>query len=118
MSKPKPYLADETVMMTRRCTQRQLLLTPSLEVVQLCLYALGYAQHKHRIELHCFVFLSNHEHLQLTDRLGNRAEFARDLDRLIAKSVNAHLGRFENLWDSVLRSTQVEGAGVDRRQTV
>jgi putative transposase len=100
VSKPKQYLPGETLMLTRRCTQRQLLLTPSREVLHLCLYALGYAQQKHGIELHCFVFLSNHEHLQLTDRLGNRAEFARDLDRLIAKSVNAHLGRFENLWDS------------------
>ena len=87
-------------MLTRRCTQRQLLLTPTKEVVHLCLYALGYAQQRHGVLIHSFLILSNHEHVQLTDIFGNRAEFARDLDRLIAKSVNAHLGRFENLWDS------------------
>jgi hypothetical protein len=43
-------------------------------------------------------FLSNHHHTVVYDRDGRHAEFTEYLHRLIARAVNAHRGRWENLW--------------------
>ena len=87
-------------MLTRRCTQRQFLLNPGKLTNQIAQYVLGWAAAKHRILLHCFNFLANHEHTQLTDPFAAISDFARDLHMVIAKARNASLGRWENLYDN------------------
>lgn len=93
-------ITGTTYMLTRRCTQRQFLLNPSKLTNRIVLYVLGWAAEKHRISLHCFDYLANHEHLQFTDPYVAISDFARDLHMYIAKARNASLGRWENLWNN------------------
>ena len=105
-------------MLTRRCTQRQFLLNPGKLTNRIVLYVLGWATQKHRISLHLFNYLANHEHLQLTDPYAAISEFSRDLHMYIAKARNASLGRWENLWDNSKPSyVRLEDAQAIRENT-
>jgi REP element-mobilizing transposase RayT len=97
---PRPVFAGETVMITRRCTQRQFLLRPDDETHDIYLYALGLAAEKYGVDLIYAMVMSNHHHLHGHDREGDRAEFYRYLHALVARATNFALGRFENFWDS------------------
>ena len=87
-------------MLTRRCTQRQFLLVPSDVVNQIVLYCLAVAATRYKITVHAFCWLSNHWHGVLSDPHGNRPEFCRWLHEFTAKCINAHRGRWENMWAS------------------
>lgn len=50
------------------------------------------------IRLHAFCVLSNHFHLVLTDPDARLPEFEQYLDSLVARAVNASLGRWESFW--------------------
>ena len=89
-----------TYMITRRCTQRQYLLVPRRRTVQIIHYCLAYAQHRTGVLIHAVIFMSNHYHIIVTDPLGVLPAFVECLNKLIAKAVNASLGRWENLWAS------------------
>ena len=111
-------LNGPTYMMTRRCTQRQFLLNPSKLTNQIALYILGWAVNKHRIRLHCFNYLSNHEHTQFTDPHAAFSDFAHDLHMYIAKVRNTSLGRWENLFDNSKPSqVRLEDPGAIRENT-
>jgi putative transposase len=84
--------------MTRRCTQRQLLLRPDALVEQIYLYCLGEAVARYGITLHAFIAMSNHQHLLVRDNLGNFPEFLAHFHKMVAKAMNALLGRWENFW--------------------
>lgn len=85
-------------MISRRCTQRQLLSRPSADVNQILGYCLAVAAGRYGIAVHAYCFLSNHVHLVLTDMHGNYPEFLRWLFEFTAKCLNAYWGRWENLW--------------------
>ena len=88
-------------MVTRRTTQRQLLLRPDKALVQCYYYILGYLQTRHRVEYHNMTVLSNHLHLLLTDLEGDQVQaFNREFFSLMARSTNCYRGRNENLWSS------------------
>ena len=97
---PRPVFAGETVMITRRCTQRQFLLRPDEETNEIYLYALGLAAERYGVDLIYAMVLNNHHHLHSHDRKGDRAEFYRYLHSVVARATNCALGRFENFWDS------------------
>ena len=61
---------------------------------------MGIAAKKTGIEVHAIVVLSNHYHIILTDPYARLPEFMDHLHKLVAKCVNASLGRWENLWSS------------------
>src|SRR4051812_13308318 len=84
--------------MTRRCTQRQFLMRPEPKVDQIFRYCLGEAVGRDRVTLHAFVAMSNHQHLIVRDNEGNFPAFLAHLNKMIAKALNAHWGRCENLW--------------------
>ncbi len=50
--------------------------------------------------LHAAVALSNHVHVCATDPLGAYPDFLRDFHGLLARSMNAHRGRWEHFWDA------------------
>jgi REP element-mobilizing transposase RayT len=100
MTLPRPVLPGQTVMFTRRCAQRQLLLRPSATINQILLYCLAVAAERYGIVVHAFCFLSNHYHVVATDLRGMRPEFCRWFHEFSAKCINAHHGRWENLWAS------------------
>ncbi|MBK6849276.1 MAG: hypothetical protein IPG96_17695 [Proteobacteria bacterium] len=71
MSLPRPVIAGETVMITRRCTQRQFLLRPSAAVNRILGYCLAVAAERYGLRLHAFCAMSNHLHVVATDVHGN-----------------------------------------------
>ncbi len=112
MSVPRPVIAGQTVMVSRRCTQRQFLCRPGREVNGILGFCLAVAAARYGIVLHAYCFLSNHVHLILTDVRGNQPEFFRWFFEFTAKCLNAHWGRWENLWaaerPSVVRLVDAE----------
>lgn len=84
--------------MSRRCTQRQFLMRPDKHVEQIFLYCLGEAAERFDVTLHAWVAMSNHQHLIIRDNKGNYPAFLAHLNKMLAKALNAHWGRWENLW--------------------
>jgi putative transposase len=98
MTLARQVIAGRTYLISRRCTRRQFLLRPDAHVEQVYLYCLGEAAARYDITLHGFVAMSNHAHLVIRDNHGNFPEFLSHLHNMIAKAMNAHLGRWENFW--------------------
>ncbi|MBK6694015.1 MAG: hypothetical protein IPG50_17690 [Myxococcales bacterium] len=98
MTLPRQVVAGRTYLTSRRCTQRQHLLRPDARVEQIYLYCLAEACERYKITLHGFIAMSNHQHLLVRDNLGNYPEFFAHFHKMIAKALNAHWGRWENLW--------------------
>jgi hypothetical protein len=42
--------------------------------------------------------MSNHQHIEVRDNLGNFPAFLAHLNKMLAKALNAYWGRWENLW--------------------
>lgn len=84
--------------MTRRCSQRLFLLSPSRLVNEVFLYCLAYAAQRHSIRVHAFCVLSNHYHLVVTDPRSELPGFMQWLDGTLARCLNAHHGRTENFF--------------------
>ena len=112
MSLPRPVIAGQTAMVSRRCTQRQFLCRPGRAVNAILGFCLAVAALRYGVVLHGFCFLSNHVHLLVTDVRGNLPEFCRWFFEFTAKCLNAHWGRWENLWaaerPSVVRLVDAE----------
>lgn len=100
MTVARQVVAGRTYLISRRCTQRQLLLRPEPAVEQIYLYCLGEAAERYNVTIHAFVAMSNHQHLVVRDNDGNFPEFLAHLHKMIAKAVNGLRGRWENLWAS------------------
>jgi REP element-mobilizing transposase RayT len=98
MTAPRQILRGTTYMITRRCTQRQLLLTPRSVVNETFLYLLAVAAKRYGVEIHAYCVLSNHYHLIVTDPDAQLPAFSQFLDALVARSINASLGRWESFW--------------------
>ena len=97
---PRQILPGAKYLVTRRCTQRQFLLTPSPTVNAVFKYILALKVAQYGILLHGFSVMSNHFHLVLTDPESRLPDFLRDLDALIARSLNLHHGRRESFFSS------------------
>lgn len=95
---PREILPDRHYLITRRCTQRQFLLQPDDEVVQVFNYCLGEAAQRYRVTLLGWLAMSNHEHLLVRDNEGNLPEFMAHLHKMISKALNDHWIRQENFW--------------------
>jgi putative transposase len=95
---PRQVVAGRSYLISRRCTQRQLLLRPDAHVEQIFLYCLGEAADRYGITLHAWIAMSNHEHLLLRDNHGNYPAFLAHFHKMVAKSLNAYWKRWENFW--------------------
>lgn len=91
-------IPGRTYFISRRCTQRQFLLRPDKDVDQIYLYCLGEAALRYELTLHAWMPMSNHQHLEARDNRGNFPAFLAHLNKMLAKALNAHWGRWENLW--------------------
>jgi REP element-mobilizing transposase RayT len=98
MTAPRQVLKGATYLVTRRCFQRQFLLKPTKTTREVCLYLLAVAARRFHVDLHAYCFLSNHFHLVVTDPHGRLPAFVQYFDGLVARAVNAHLGRWESFW--------------------
>jgi putative transposase len=98
MTAPRQILAGATYLVTRRCIQRQFLLRPSKTVNAVFRYVLAVATARFGILVHAYCVLSNHYHLVVTDPQARLPEFHQFLDALVARALNASLGRWESFW--------------------
>ncbi|GAO03649.1 hypothetical protein PSR1_02533 [Anaeromyxobacter sp. PSR-1] len=62
------------------------------------LYVLAVAARRYGILVHAFCVLSNHLHFVVTDPGARLPAFQQYLDALVARAVNASLGRWESFW--------------------
>ena len=98
MTKPRPTPPGQTYLINRRCTQRQFLLLPDETTSNIFLYTLGEAANFYGIELIAWHAASNHYHAVVHDPKGNLPLFLERFHQLCARALNAHWGRWENLW--------------------
>ena len=99
VTKPRCVLPGVTKLVTRRCSERRFFLRPDPQVRMIFEYLLAHFAEVHGIQVHAYVVMSNHYHLVVTDTLGKLPDFQRDLNSLLARSINAFRGRWESFWD-------------------
>jgi REP element-mobilizing transposase RayT len=93
-------LPGTSYLVTRRCSERRFFLRPSQLTNEIFLYVLAVAAQRYHVLVHALCVLSNHAHLVVTDVDGRLPAFMQYLDSLVARAVNASLGRFEGFWAS------------------
>jgi REP element-mobilizing transposase RayT len=98
MTAPRQVVPGTTYLVTRRCSQRQFFLRPSKTTNDVFLFLLAVAAQRFGIRVHAFCVLSNHYHLVVTDPDARLPAFHQFLDALVARAVNASLGRWEAFW--------------------
>ncbi len=98
MTTPRRLLPGGLYSVTRRCSQRQFLLRPSVLVNNILLYCLARAAERFDVQVHAFCFMGSHIHLVVSDPSAVLPKFMHALDLSIAKSMNTELRRRENLW--------------------
>jgi REP element-mobilizing transposase RayT len=91
-------LPGKTYLVTRRTSERRFFLRPSPLTNEVFLYVLAVAAQRYDVLVHAFCVLSNHVHLVLSDRNGCLPAFMQYVDSLVARAINASLGRFEGFW--------------------
>lgn len=100
MTVPRAILPGQTYLVTRRCTQRQFLLTPTEQTNAIASYCLGLATKHTGVLLNAVCIMSNHWHGVVSDPDARLPQFLARFHGLLAKAQNAALGRWENLWSS------------------
>ena len=95
MTAPRQILPGKPHLVTRRCSERRFFLKPTQRTNELLLYVLAVAARRYGVLVHAFCVLSNHLHLILTDQHANLPAFMQYFDSLVARAINASLGRFE-----------------------
>lgn len=98
MSLPRRVLPGATYLVSRRCTQRQFLLSPSDVVRDVFWYSLAYAAGVYGLEVHAVVVMSNHWHGVVTDPRGDLPRCMQLFHSLVAKALNLHYLRAESFW--------------------
>jgi hypothetical protein len=78
--------------------ERRFLLRPSATTNAIFLYVLALAARRFDIQVHAFCVLSNHFHAIVTDPDARLPAFEQYLNALVARAVNATLGRWESFW--------------------
>jgi len=107
VSLARPILAGVTYMITRRVTQGMFLLVPSDTINQIVKYCVALAAEETGVLVHSVCAMSNHIHINVTDPKANLPKFTYIAFKYIAKSVNAHRGRWENLWAANVQPSHV-----------
>ncbi|MDB5218373.1 MAG: hypothetical protein JWO86_6300 [Myxococcaceae bacterium] len=71
---------------------------PGAHVEQIFLYCLGASLMRYDVTLHGYMAMSNHQHLIVRDNGGEVPGFYAHFNNLVARALNRHWGRWENLW--------------------
>ncbi len=98
MTAPRQILPGTTYLVTRRCSQRQFLLQPGGTTNGVFGYVLAVAAQRFGVLVHAYCVLSNHFHIIVTDTDARLPAFEQYLDSLVARALNASLGRWESFW--------------------
>jgi REP-associated tyrosine transposase len=100
MSLPRRVLPGRTYLITRRCSERRFFLRPSKRCRQALLFCLAEAARRSGVQICALLVMSNHYHAVIHDPHGRHPRFTEHAHKLIAKTMNAQLGRWEALWAS------------------
>ncbi len=95
---PRRVVAGTTYLLSRRATQREFLLKPSVLTNLIFKFVLAVAAARYGILIHAACVMSNHFHLVVTDVRARLPEFSHLLNGILAKAFNALYGRWENFW--------------------
>jgi REP element-mobilizing transposase RayT len=93
-------LPDRFYMVTRRCSQRMFLMRPDPQSNQRFLYCLIEAANRWGIMVVLPSVMSNHHHTIIYDRQGHVIEFMQHFHSMLARSMNALRGRWENFFST------------------
>ena len=97
---PRRVVPGKTLFISRRCSERRFFLRPCKATRSTVLYLVAEAANRFGVKVHALCVMSNHLHMVITDTEGRYPEFLCQVHKLIAKTLNAHWGRWENLWAS------------------
>ena len=100
MTAPRMILPDRFYMVTRRCSQRMFLLRPDPQSNLRFLYCLIEAANRWGITVLLPATMSNHHHTIIYDRQGHVIEFVQHFHSMLARSMNALRGRWENFFST------------------
>ncbi len=100
MTMPRRILPGSFYMVTRRVAQRMFLLRPSDQINAILEYCLAEAAARFKIKVLAFTVMSNHYHAIVYDPDAKLPKFLERFHRMVAKAVNGHHKRWENLWSS------------------
>lgn len=100
MTAPRQIVPGRYWMVTRRCTQRQFLLRPCAQTNAYFEYCLSIAAKQSGVRVIAYLVMSNHYHAVVFDPLGRLPVFLECLNKLVARALNAHWGRWENFWST------------------
>jgi REP element-mobilizing transposase RayT len=95
---PRQIVRGTTYLVSRRATQREFLLKPSVLTNLIFKFVLAVAAARYGVLIHAICVMSNHFHLVLTDVRANLPDFNHLLDGVLAKALNALHGHWENFW--------------------
>ena len=98
MSLPRQILPGQSVFLTRSCLLGMFLLRPDKVTNQTLEYCLAVTAQRYEMVILMPLAMSNHQHTVLYDPNARIAEFMHDFHMLVARAVNAHRRRSENLW--------------------
>ncbi|MEZ4225058.1 MAG: hypothetical protein R3B13_29160 [Polyangiaceae bacterium] len=98
MTPPRPVIPGQMLVISRRCTRREFLLRPSKPTDDAFLYCLARACRRYGMQLCWLMVMSNHYHAGIHDVDGCYPEFLCYFHSLLARCLNSHHGRWENLW--------------------
>ena len=97
---PRRIAPGDTWMITRRIAQRMFLLRPEKTINEIFEYCLAEAAARHGIVPIAWTVMSNHYHAIVHDPEGKLPAFLEQLHKMVAKCLNAHYGRWENVWST------------------
>ena len=100
MTLPREVVPGRFYLVTRRCTQRQFLLRPDDPTNNAFIYCLAEASQRFGIDVLLAVAMSNHYHAVVYDRHGVLPRFTEHFHKMLARTLNALRGRWENFWSS------------------
>lgn len=113
MTAPRRLLRGSTYLISHRTLFGAFLLRPGEVVNQAFAYILALAAQRYGIQLHAYCVLSNHFHLVVTDPDARLPAFQQFLDGLVARALNASLGRDDAFWSSRPYSAVLLGSPED-----
>lgn len=114
MTAPRQVLEGTTYLVTRRASERRFFLRPSKQTTAILGYILAVMSERYGIVLHAVCVLSNHLHMVLTDPLARLPDFQRDVGSLVARTLNAELGR----WDAFFEQDSYSAIPLETRDDV
>lgn len=100
MTNPRQVFAGATLAVALKCSEGRFFLRPGSRQLRKLRFLLAHYADKHGIELHGFVFMSNHFHLVLTDPRRRLPRFMEEFDSMVARVLNNDLGRSGKFWEA------------------